>query len=330
MSIPANLVNQVYKSAQVSEGSINGTTDPITFTETKGLADQKVFGSALGPNATATVTAQGTDANGNPTITVQIGNSGTFADGQSITGTVIGNDASDLLLSGNLFGTQGFLYVTNTAAQQPGVGASVLIRAEPQAPLYTAPACYCEGTIIATDQGDLPVQALAIGDRVLTVTGGARTIRWIGRRSYAGRFLAGRDSLLPIRFLAGSLGDGVPRRDLLVSPNHAMFLDGILVPAAHLVNGFTILQDRTVSRVDYYHVELDSHDVIWAEGAASETFIDDDSRAAFHNASEHAALYPDADVQPAVFCARRMTDGFEVEVIRAAIAARIPALALAS
>ncbi len=110
-------------------------------------------------------------------------------------------------------------------------------------------------------------------------------------------------------FRAGSLGDGLPRRDLLVSPKRAMFLDGILVPVERLVAGATIVQERKLERVDYVHVELNSHDVLLAEGAPSESFVDDNSRGMFHNAHEHAALFPDHRRVPAVYCAPDLDGG---------------------
>ena len=177
------------------------------------------------------------------------------------------------------------------------------------------PACYCDGTLILTDRGERPVEDLRIGDTVITASGQHRAIKWIGRRSYAGRFLAANPSVYPVRFPAGSLGEGLPRRDLLVSPKHAMFLAGVLVPAECLLDGKRIVRERGLNRVDYVHVELDSHDVILAEGAASESFLDDDSRGVFHNAREFAALYPDARYA-AGYCAPRVEAGSQLETVR--------------
>jgi hypothetical protein len=100
-----------------------------------------------------------------------------------------------------------------------------------------------------------------------------------------------------------------------------MYVDGLLVPANALVNGSSIVQLTAAARVDYVHIELASHDVIFAEGAPSESFVDDDSRGLFHNAHEFAALYPGATGCPAVYCAPRCDHGYEVEVIRCRIAA---------
>ena len=137
---------------------------------------------------------------------------------------------------------------------------------------------------------------MKIGDEVMTMSGAVRPIKWIGRRSYGGRFVMGRKDILPICIKAGALDDNVPRRDLWISPHHAMYfkddLEGVLIEAKDLVNGVSIVQAERVDKVEYFHIELDTHDVIIAEGALSESFIDDDSRGMFHNAHEYRALYP--------------------------------------
>jgi autotransporter passenger strand-loop-strand repeat protein len=182
--------------------------------------------------------------------------------------------------------------------------------------------CYGRGTLILTDRGEIPIEHLAIGDKVFTMSGTARPIKWIGRRSYSGRFLMGQKGILPICFSAGSLGDNVPRRDLWISPHHAMYLEGVLIEARHLVNGVSVVQAETVEKIEYFHIELDSHDVVIAEGSFSETFIDDDSRGIFHNAHEYCETYGDAPSAPARYCAPRSADGYDVEAARAKIEQR--------
>jgi hypothetical protein len=166
----------------------------------------------------------------------------------------------------------------------------------------------------------------------------ARAIKWIGRRSFAGRFILGRKDIQPVCIKAGALGINTPRRDLWISPHHAMYFDstffagdggmsagGALIEAKDLVNGTSIVQAEHAGKVEYFHIELETHDVIVAEGALSETFIDDDSRGMFHNAPEFHALYPRAARAATQYCAPRLEDGYEVEAVRRRIAGFLPA-----
>jgi hypothetical protein len=174
-----------------------------------------------------------------------------------------------------------------------------------------AVACYCRGTRVLTPAGEVAVEELAIGDWVVTLSGGFRPIRWIGRRAYTGRFIAENREVLPIRIIAGALSEGVPARDLALSPEHSLCIDGVLVQSKHLVNGMTIVQAKDVEEVEYFHIELDNHDVLFAEGAAAETYVDCDNRLMFANGAEFAALYPDDLGQRWEFCRERLESGSE-------------------
>jgi hypothetical protein len=210
------------------------------------------------------------------------------------------------------------------AADAAGTGTDVVVNDSP---------CYCAGTLVETPDGDRRVEDLAIGDLVMTGSGAVRPIKWIGRRSFAGRFVLGRKDILPVCIKAGALGTNVPRRDLWISPHHAMYFErayfeqaaggGVLIEAKDLINGTSIVQASYVNAVDYFHIELDTHDVILAEGALSETFSDDDNRAMFHNADEFHALYPQAQAGVARYCAPRLDEGYEVAAVRRHIASAL-------
>ena len=189
--------------------------------------------------------------------------------------------------------------------------------------------CYCPGTLIMAEQGEIAVEHLSIGSRVVTASGSLEPIRWIGRRSYTPRFAAGDRDLWPVCITAGALADGVPRRDLWVSPLHAMYLDGVLIPAGQLVNGTTIVQSVPNGPLHYIHIELAEHNVIWAEGAAAETFIDDMGRGMFHNGAEYRVLYGDEPSCAPAYYASRLDQGHQVEAVRRRIAQRSLARAAA-
>ncbi|WP_138473353.1 Hint domain-containing protein [Poseidonocella sp. HB161398] len=152
--------------------------------------------------------------------------------------------------------------------------------------------CFAAGTLIATPEGETAVEALCIGDTILTSDGRAVAVRWIGRQTVDKRFTPA-DRFLPVRVRAGALGDGLPHGDLVLTADHALVLDGLAINASALVNGTTITVEPAAGlpdRVTYYHVETDGHEVILANGAPAETFIDYRGRRAFDNFAEYAAL----------------------------------------
>jgi hypothetical protein len=152
-----------------------------------------------------------------------------------------------------------------------------------------------EGALIATPSGEVRVENLCRGDAVVVEGGRPHTIRWIGKRKISVKF-ADPERAFPVRIRAGALTDNAPRRDLLVSPDHAMMVEGILIQASALVNGVSILREKDMpDEFSYYHIELDRHDLIFAEGALTETFVDNVDRVLFDNWEEHLSLYPDGN-----------------------------------
>ena len=174
-------------------------------------------------------------------------------------------------------------------------------------------ACFAAGTAILTAHGERAVERLRVGD-LLPCLAGDRLARvvWLGHRDIDCARHPHPARVWPVRIAAGAFGPGQPRRDLLLSPDHAVLIRDaggqLLVPARLLVNGATVTR-HPVGRITYWHVELDRHDGILAEGLACETYLDTGNRAAF--AGEIGlALHP--DFSAAIWDARacgRLTEG---------------------
>lgn len=157
------------------------------------------------------------------------------------------------------------------------------------------PPCFLEGVLITTPSGEVRVEDLRRGDSIVIASGEPQTIRWIGKRKVSVNF-ADPERVFPVRIRAGALADNIPVRDLLVSPDHAIVIEGVLIQASALMNGASILRERDMSaEFTYYHIELDRHDLILAEGALTETFVDNVDRMLFDNWEEHRSLYPDGN-----------------------------------
>ena len=120
-----------------------------------------------------------------------------------------------------------------------------------------------------------------------------KPVRWLGHRRMDLRHQAQPENTHPIRFRAGALSEGLPHCDLVVSPGHRMRVDDELVMALELVNGSSIVQESP-DEVEYWHIELDDHDLVLAEGVQAETYQDTGNRSAFENAAV-VALNPALD-----------------------------------
>ncbi|GBR06972.1 Hint domain-containing protein [Asaia siamensis] len=141
-------------------------------------------------------------------------------------------------------------------------------------------ACFLAGAMIRTPSGETAVEDLSIGDEILTFdpkTGAtiARPVTWIGSGEiHASTVLPADLSGFPVRVLKDALGDNVPHKDMLVTAEHCLYLDGAFVPVRMLVNGSSVFYDMSEAQFRYYHVETASHSVIWADGVLTESYLD--------------------------------------------------------
>lgn len=150
--------------------------------------------------------------------------------------------------------------------------------------------CFAAGTGIATPCGIVAVERLGVGDRVLTQAGEARVIRWVGRTIVHPERSSHVGNLRPVRIGAHAFALDSPARDLLLSPGHAVAVDGHLISIVDLVNGATVTQERA-DQIAYHHIELDSHDVILADGLPCETYLDDGNRSSFLGGTDPFRLH---------------------------------------
>lgn len=160
--------------------------------------------------------------------------------------------------------------------------------------------CFLRGTRILTSGGEIPVEDLTIGALVETLNG-PLPVKWVGRQRFKKDSPSWHWNVAPIRVARFALSDRYPRRDLYLSPRHSLFFEGFLIPVQWLVNGRSIalatMDDREV--IDYFHIELETHEVVFAEGAPAETLLITNDREGFANFVEYERLYG-ADERPAM------------------------------
>jgi len=152
--------------------------------------------------------------------------------------------------------------------------------------------CFAAGTRIATPDGPRSIERLREGDLVRIRHGEARTVEWVGHRHVDCARHPAPANVRPFRIAAHAFGPDVPCRDLLLSPDHAIFAGDVLIPVKYLANGTTIRQVN-VSEVTYYHFELGEHEIVEAEGLTVETLLPGSDRTGFATGSPVTTLWPE-------------------------------------
>lgn len=265
----------------VVEGTMTGT-------------DSFVFASGGAPGEL--VLEQPGSALPNPVQNLQSGDIIELANFSTITGASL-TSAGTVTVTGTVAGVAASYQLTDVTFA-PGASTNFLITSVID-PYTSTPAqavelaCFAAGTRLATAHGAVAVERLRPGDRLRTAGGALRPVRWIGWRTIDLTRHPDPRRAQPIRILADAFADGVPARDLLLSPDHAVFDRGRLIPIRLLVNDATIRRETRRRKVTYFHVELDSHDLLLAEGLAAESYLDTGNRGIFENADEPLILHPD-------------------------------------
>ena len=151
--------------------------------------------------------------------------------------------------------------------------------------------CFAKGTLISTTKGLVAVEKLKAGDEVLTIDGDYAPIVWAGHRRVNCVKHSQPELANPVRVSKDAFGPGMPSAEVFLSPAHAVYAYGHLVPVRHLINDVTITQE-SVDSITYYHIELPKHTVIFAQGLPAETYLDSDNRAFFISADQPANVEP--------------------------------------
>jgi hypothetical protein len=162
------------------------------------------------------------------------------------------------------------------------------------APGTGGPQCFARGTPILTANSEVPVEELANGTLVMT-TNGALPVKWVGRQTMRRNAAASwHPGVLPIRVSRFAIDDQTPQRDLYLSQEHCLLIDGVFIPVKHLVNGRSIAFDdnaRMSETIEYFSVELDTHEVIFAEGTAVESFLYTGGQIGWDNLGDYQDLH---------------------------------------
>ncbi|MEQ1612493.1 MAG: Hint domain-containing protein [Hyphomicrobiaceae bacterium] len=257
-------------------------TVPPTVTSVVVAGDEIV---TTGEESPLTISGSVAGANGG-SVTIAIFDGATQVG--SVTTAVDGSGNYSTSITGLTLPDAGIFTARATATDIAGNTSALFTQA------FDSQVCFLAGTMIRTPAGETAIEKLAIGDLVITADGAFKPIKFIGRQTISMIFTDKLKSQ-PILIKGGALGENLPARDLYTSPGHSMLVDGNLVIASALVNGRSVVRwQQCPSVFTYYHIELDGHEIVFAEGAATETYCDNVPREVFDNAAQYKALYPNA------------------------------------
>ncbi|MEJ5141830.1 Hint domain-containing protein [Gluconobacter albidus] len=265
INVDPNTVNTVYVQAN---GLLHTDSPNAQGVVINGVSSNTHFGIS-GVSSAPTAATYTPNADGSYTLQI------TLADGR-------------LLTFGDLHMSNGFVPRTNATIVQDG--STGFLAEDSEAGFFIIEAiaegpCFLAGSMIRTPEGDVAVETLRLGSTVLAFVNGEtveRTVTWAGRSHMIAKAgLADAEAGYPVRIMQGALAEGVPYKDMLVTPEHCLFINGGFIPARMLVNGRSVVYDRTIAVYDYFHVETAEHSVIMADGMLTESYLDTGNRQSF-------------------------------------------------
>ncbi len=299
------------------------TFNDVTFTE--GSDTGTLSGTIEVDYNTGTVTGQLTGA-------VDGGNNFNFTSFNNVTNpfgdffSISSQGANDFVVS---YENQNPTALATVTLASGGVAVNVPPGSFTSNSVSSTQVCFAAGTLIRTPRGDVPVETLKAGDVVVTASGELRPVKWIGHRDLDLRSHPNPGPAFPVRIAQGAFGPNRPSQDLYVSTGHSICIDlcgEVLVPASNLVNGATITQVE-VEEISYWHVELDSHDILLANNLPAESYFVHGNRAFFEEAGGSLdALDEGRTKTHADFCRPVVLDGPVLDFVRRRLIARAEAV----
>ncbi len=277
--------------------------------------------------STATYTINGVAYNS----TSEIDTGSIFIDNQQVFGYYVHlmeftADGSGLLNSGSFFfplAGEDVSFVVPGTSTVTSTGQNDTHTPMPYGDIALAPVCFTAGVRINTEDGEVAVEDLKLGQLVNTLDHGLQPIRWIGRRT-----VKNERHFAPIMIKKGALGN---TRDLRVSQQHRMLITGwkaellfgdsqVLVPAKDLVNGDSIYVCSDGGDIEYFHIMFDTHQIIFGDGTPSESFYPNEvalSNLEEATRSEIYSLFPELKKTPLSYglAARPTLQPFEVDLL---------------
>lgn len=306
----------------VTEGLVSGSNTPSAAFNAEATAASALYNSLLA-DGIATIAARGIDIKIEDTFQLldnAAANPAAFGLIDTTTPVwsgLIGDPTSGTLISSDPLVQNQYLFFDHmhlTATGQLALASGAL------SILAGGVQCFAAGTRIDTPHGPVAVENLGVGDLVCLHKGGSASVLWLGHRTVDCERHPRPWDVCPVKVCAGAFGRGRPRKDIFLSPDHAIYANGALIPVRYLINGATIAQQEAGS-ITYWHIELPSHAVILAEGLPCESYLDTGNRASFNNGGNVIALFPSFDDPIRTWsehgCAPLVRDGAALTQVRA-------------